>query len=1333
MNSETPRSTRYRQTPFRRHVEQQMGWSGVLDWEKSLQQVLALDELQRRVVRSRAEKESVFNRKILTLERFFYRGLPDLTPYIPVKVRPERDDDDRYADLTELIQRLDADDDRRSILLATRSGAGKTVAARKAFCDCIVAAPDQPTPVLAGYLPCWIEVRETINKQDPIEHLILSACALERDKQLSVEGLRFWLVHSEFKLLLFFDLNAWAEKPRKQIVAGLRQFLETYQGVGHRAVVAYRSLSSDEVRETLTDSGHFQTFDLLPLSTHRAESYLRSIRNFEDDVCGQLSLPTPPRDIEAECQQLRTLIRQHTVGRAGNDSVISTPLLMHFCSLLDSKTLRSVRTLADLYDKVVTQLLDREAEGLRRAKSRLAKNLDHVRAALTRLAVLIVSRPEGSLALTEHAFRRALQEPKSGQADRRGGTAWWPQEKSWHKSFWVKHPYSEEDVEYLKEFSLLRMEGKELRFLHDSLIYYFAGTGALRWPEGASWPVTADPPSLPAKWPEQTARQLRAWKSSAREVAEFLGGSLQDADFQALFLELLAQPPDERTAQQLDGLIRGASKSVDVADRLQKESVRRSGWIGLRWFRGPDVLLPELHETLVTEQTDACTKLAEDLVKRIRRAKRPWLRTRFARRRDPWQTMSLHGLEVECAAIWSNPTDPYDVRIVSGGRESNLILWDPETGEKLFQFEHENVVRCVIPLTDGKIASGDDDGIVWLWDPLTDRRNKVIELESGDSVDHLAALPNNGLVAGSHCGKVIQWNSSNGDPQTIIEHEGAIRGLLVLSDGSVVSGGADGTVRLWDPNDKVKVRKTVLRFDHESRMHEVTCLAALSDARVIAGCNTGWLFRLNPSLDSAESRIESANRLDVDASVGCITVLRGPPERVVIGLDPKNVDELRTYIWVWNQQTDKCEIDWEVGRDVCGLSEWRSDQFVAAVDFDFVQLWDVESDRMAVLIRHEGIVRGVLTLPDGSVASFGNDKTVRRCKPSSVEAANYAVNDPPPHDGHESAVACLDILPDGRVVSCDGVEGRVWNPATGSSTLITPPEPFEGVFGCQMALLNGHILFGGSHVVLWDPATGVTTSVNKRPQEQEIECFAKLADGRIVAGTFDGRVELWDPSMNRMIESRKIHKKQIADLIVLNDGYRIVTASSGGSVRLWNTSTGSCENMMSFNDGNDCQLTLLRDGRVIAWCNDMDEEDVDSEVLLWDPKANDDDVRSIFKASLEFNAVVELSDGRILAAVGFSLQIWDPMHSDSDAFDGDFEIHKLWTFDDGRLIVADSTDCLSVYQSLDQLLGEAGNQPIVSYPINCAVSCIACRRDSSDIYAGLENGEVLFLKAESPL
>ena len=147
MTAVVSRSTRYRQAPLRWHVEQQMGWSCSRDWENSLKQVLALDELRRRIVPGSRTKE-VFDRQILTLERFFYHGLPDATPYIPVKVdqakvRKETNEDDhpesekveRYSELTALIRHLDDDDDPRSILLATQSGAGKTVAARKAFCD----------------------------------------------------------------------------------------------------------------------------------------------------------------------------------------------------------------------------------------------------------------------------------------------------------------------------------------------------------------------------------------------------------------------------------------------------------------------------------------------------------------------------------------------------------------------------------------------------------------------------------------------------------------------------------------------------------------------------------------------------------------------------------------------------------------------------------------------------------------------------------------------------------------------------------------------------------------------------------------------------------------------------------------------------------------------------------------------------------------------------------------------------------------------------------------------------------------------------------------------
>ena len=77
-------STRYRQTPFRWHVEQQMGWSdddNNVWWERSLPDVLALDELRRRL----PENELV--RSVLTLEQFFYyQSNPDMVAYLPVKV-----------------------------------------------------------------------------------------------------------------------------------------------------------------------------------------------------------------------------------------------------------------------------------------------------------------------------------------------------------------------------------------------------------------------------------------------------------------------------------------------------------------------------------------------------------------------------------------------------------------------------------------------------------------------------------------------------------------------------------------------------------------------------------------------------------------------------------------------------------------------------------------------------------------------------------------------------------------------------------------------------------------------------------------------------------------------------------------------------------------------------------------------------------------------------------------------------------------------------------------------------------------------------------------------
>ncbi|MDH4074809.1 MAG: hypothetical protein OEW29_02645, partial [Acidimicrobiia bacterium] len=72
-------------------------------------------------------------------------------------------------------------------------------------------------------------------------------------------------------------------------------------------------------------------------------------------------------------------------------------------------------------------------------------------------------------------------------------------------------------------------------------------------------------------------------------------------------------------------------------------------------------------------------------------------------------------------------------------------------------------VRAMIQLPDGRIASGDINGTILVWDP---------------------ARP--GVAPGVYRG-----------------HSGQINGLTLLADGRVASSSDDGTVQIWDPSSVI--------------------------------------------------------------------------------------------------------------------------------------------------------------------------------------------------------------------------------------------------------------------------------------------------------------------------------------------------------------------------------------------------------------------------------------------------------------------------------------------------------------------------------------------------
>ncbi len=193
---------------------------------------------------------------------------------------------------------------------------------------------------------------------------------------------------------------------------------------------------------------------------------------------------------------------------------------------------------------------------------------------------------------------------------------------------------------------------------------------------------------------------------------------------------------------------------------------------------------------------------------------------------------------------------------VSAGDDGKILLWDLETGELIARWEgHDKKVVAIAVSLDGKlVASGSWDRTVRLWDAETGHQLQVFEGHDS-SVNALSFIPG-ALVSVGYGGTIRTWPlDGEGSPTRVASVGFPINDLAVDSSGArIVTGSADGIVRLWDLGNGELLRQ------YEGHEGAVLAVGMSPDGRTLASGGTDGLLNLwDADGDAEEPRSEIAH------------------------------------------------------------------------------------------------------------------------------------------------------------------------------------------------------------------------------------------------------------------------------------------------------------------------------------------------------------------------------------------------------------------------------------------------------------------------------------------
>jgi len=457
-------------------------------------------------------------------------------------------------------------------------------------------------------------------------------------------------------------------------------------------------------------------------------------------------------------------------------------------------------------------------------------------------------------------------------------------------------------------------------------------------------------------------------------------------------------------------------------------------------------------------------------------------------------------------ALACNPTGNV---LASGGFDESIRLWDlsipqPETSVRVL-IGHSGWISGLAFAPDGRtLASGSWDRTVRLWD--TDA-GIVRQTLTGyaDWVFRVAWSPDGHLLASCGPDRMIWlWDVEKSAYHSVLHgHTAVVHDLAFTSKSHLLSGGEDGTLRLWDVERGQCVQ---IMQSYAVSLYDIDWSPTGSK---LACAGSDLLVEIWESDGRTLPVLLAGHRLNVNG------VSWSPDGRHLASCGEDNT------IRVWDENTGavvRLLYDLDNLETLFHCVAWSPDgKFLASGSLQQgVQVWDVTTGECLWVGRTDTPVRirRVSWSPDGTrLASCGDDSSVLIWEtPTATKLKRF--------QGHRGVVETVAWSPDGT------------------------------------RLASGSGYRGGGELFVWDARSGERLYSFNEPSE----IFYALAWGptgeALVSGGNDGKLRWWDLQHGECVRLRKAHQGAVQSLKRSPDGRRMASCGDDGAINVWDMESG---------------------------------------------------------------------------------------------------------------------------------------------------------------------------------